>query len=83
MNEWTVVTVLGVLVGLIASVLRPIINLNSNITRLNENVCALEKNIAELGNSNSATHEKLWQRTDELDGRLSAHETRLRLLESK
>lgn len=83
MNEWTVVTVLGVLIGLIASVLRPIINLNSNITRLNENVCSLEKNIAELNDSNSATHEKLWHRADELEGRINAHETRLRLLESK
>lgn len=83
MNEWTVITVLSVLIGLIASVLRPIISLNSNITRLNENVCALEKNIAMLNDTNSATHEKLWRRADEHEETLNDHETRLQLLESR
>ncbi len=46
--EWTVVTVIVVLVGLIASVAKPLLSLNATITRLNESVNSLEKNIAGL-----------------------------------
>ena len=42
MNEWTVVTVMIAVVGLFVTVAKPIIGLNSNITRLSENVERLE-----------------------------------------
>lgn len=81
MTEWTVVTVIVVLTGLIGAILKPIIDLNGSITRLNESVSVLEKNIAGLTDRNSESHDKLWHKCDEHDGKLNQHETRLQILE--
>lgn len=70
--EWTVVTVLVVLVGLIAAVVKPLLTLNTTITRLSAGVDALEKNIGTLT-----------ERYDESSTRLADHELRLRVMESK
>ena len=81
MSEWTIVTVIVVLTGLMGAILKPIINLNSSITRLNESVSSLEKNIAGLTDRNSESHDKLWRKCDEHDDMLNSHETRLQILE--
>ena len=81
MSEWTVVTVIVVLTGLIGAIIKPIINLNTSITRLNESVSSLEKNIAGLNDRNSESHDKLWRRCGEHDEKLNQHETRLQILE--
>ena len=81
MSEWTVVTVITVLVGLMVSVIKPVLKLNASLTRLNESVDSLEKNIAGLNNRNSESHDKLWKRSDEHNLRLSQHETRVQILE--
>ncbi|MGI5935752.1 MAG: hypothetical protein ACOX7I_02955 [Oscillospiraceae bacterium] len=83
MEEWTVVTVIAVLVGLMTSVVKPIINLNGSIIRLTETVNTLQKNIAGLAAKNSETHEKLWKKNDEQDMRLNQHETRLQIMERR
>ena len=41
MSEWTVVTVITVLVGLMVSVIKPVLKLNASLTRLNESVDSL------------------------------------------
>lgn len=83
MNEWTVVTVIVTLVGLGAAVIRPLISLNSTITRLTEVVRALEKGFSELAEKNGESHGRMWDRLEEHDELLAGHETRLTLVESK
>ncbi|MEG1633343.1 MAG: hypothetical protein RR314_04755 [Oscillospiraceae bacterium] len=70
--EWTVVTALAVLVGLIASVTRPLLTLNSTIARLTASVEALEKNLAGLIEDSDESREKI-----------ADHELRLRVIESR
>ena len=81
MSEWTIVTVIATLVGLLVTVVRPLMDLNATITRLTEVVNALEKNISGLSAKNSEAHGRLWEKVEEQDETLGRHETRLLLLE--
>lgn len=81
MSEWTIVTVIATLVGLLVTVVRPLMDLNATITRLTEVVNTLEKNITGLSAKNSEAHGRLWEKTEAQDEALSRHETRLLLLE--
>lgn len=81
MSEWTIVTVIATLVGLLASVVRPLMDLNATITRLTEVVNELEKNISGLSTRNSESHGRLWEKAEEHEEILNRHETRLQLLE--
>lgn len=83
MSEWTIVTVIATLMGLLVSVVRPLMNLNATITRLTEVVNTLEKNISGLSARNSETHGRLWEKTEEHGEILNRHETRLQLLERR
>jgi hypothetical protein len=81
MSEWTIVTVIATLVGLLATVVRPLMDLNATITRLTEVVNTLEKNISGMSAKNSESHGRLWEKCGEHDELLNRHETRLLLLE--
>ena len=81
MSEWTIVTVIATLVGLLATVVRPLMDLNATITRLTEVVNTLEKNISGMSAKNSESHSRLWEKCGEHDELLNRHETRLLLLE--
>lgn len=70
--EWTVVTVIIALVGLFMTVGKPVINLNSSITRLQDAIDELRGDIKVLTN-----------RTDNQEERLQDHETRISILEEK
>lgn len=70
MDEWTVVSVLVVLVGLFMTVGKPIITLNSSLTRLQDAIDALREDIKVLTG-----------RTDDQETRLQNHETRISILE--
>lgn len=83
MSEWTIITVIATLVGLIASVVRPLISLNNTITRLTEIVRELEKNISGLTAKNSESHAKLWEKNCEQDDMLADHETRITVIEKQ
>ena len=81
MSEWTIVTVIATLVGLLATVVRPLMDLNATITRLTEVVNTLEKNISGMSAKNSESHGRLWEKCGEHDELLNRHEPRLLLLE--
>lgn len=83
MNEWTVVSVIVTLAGLGAALVRPLIGLNATITRLTVAVNMLETNISGLAAKNSESHAKLWDRVEEHDDILNAHETRLAVIERR
>ncbi|MDY5912004.1 MAG: hypothetical protein SPJ62_08385 [Inconstantimicrobium porci] len=70
--EWTVVTVIIALVGLFMTVGKPVITLNSSITRLQDAINELREDI-----------KVLTSRTDNQEERLQDHETRISILEEK
>ena len=83
MNEWSVVTVIVVLSGLVISFLKPLISLNSTLTRLTEAVRVLEKELASIAGKNSEAHARLWKKEQEQDALLLAHEKRITSIEEK
>lgn len=70
--EWTVVTVIIALVGLFMTVGKPVITLNSSITRLQDAINELREDI-----------KVLTSRTDSQEEKLQDHETRISILEEK
>lgn len=72
MNEWTVVSALVVLVGLFMTVGKPVITLNSSLTRLQDAIEALREDIRVLTG-----------RTDDQEERLQNHEVRISILEKR
>ncbi len=83
MEEWTVITVIATLVGLGAAIIRPLINLNSVITRLTGLVAALEDEVSALARKNGEAHVRIWEKIEEHDDTLNGHEVRLTLVESR
>ena len=88
MNEWSIVTVLIALAGLFATVGAPIISLNKNIATLNAEMkrsnARHDKNEKAIEKQQEAAHEshqKLWQKNEEQDGKIQNHETRISILE--
>ena len=79
MTEWGVVGVLIALLGLLATVVNPIITLTRSITKLTVVVERLSQDMETQRTSNG----KLWAHNDEQDARISDHETRICLLEEK
>lgn len=74
MTEWTIVTVIIALVGLLAAVIKPILKLNATITRLTESVDTLEKQLSQIIGKNSESHARIWKHVDEQEKRLRACE---------
>ena len=81
MDEWTVVTALVVLLGLIVTVAKPLISLNSTIISLTDAVKVLEKNLDAIAGKNSEQHARFWAHEAEQDEMLREHEFRLRNIE--
>ena len=89
MNEWTVVTALSVVAGLVAAVAGPIVKLNGTISRLSilEHVLVrldkLEQEDERARGREEKTERRLSQRMDSQDQRLCRCENRLSLLEQR
>ena len=82
MTEWGVVGVIVVLLGLIVSVVKPLISLNAVLTRLTDAIKVLEKELSALSEKNGEAHNKLWNREREQDEILRDHEFRLLKIEN-
>ena len=82
MTEWGVVGVIVVLLGLIVSVVKPLISLNAVLTRLTDAIKVLEKELSALSEKNGEAHNKLWIREREQDEILRDHEFRLLKIEN-
>ena len=89
-NEWGVVGVLIVLVGLGGAVIKPMLSLNTAIVKLTEAVNSLKEDIAgikkEMGefvNGNHNSHVRIHNRIDECADELRAHESRIKELENR
>lgn len=83
MDEWTVVSALVVLIGLIVTLAKPLLSLNSTIIRLTDAVKVLEKNLDSISGKNSEQHGRLWEHESEQDECLRDHELRIRMMEGE
>ena len=81
--EWEIVTVIIALVGLLATVTKPIMNLTNTITKLNDTCQSLEERMEKFERHNRDSHVKLWSRNDKQDEQLAEHENRISLLEER
>ena len=81
--EWTVVTVIVVLIGLIAAVAKPIVNLNSTITKLDTTLDIFLKRYDKDCGDNEKEHTALWDRCDEQGKNIGDLDTRVTVLETK
>lgn len=83
MNEWAVVGVIVVLVGLFATVGAPIIKLISSITKLTTTVENLRENVDSVTRRNTDAHRRLWEHNEKQDAELREHGNRIERLEGK
>ena len=88
--EWTVVSVLAVIAGLIVTVARPLAKNTKAMTRLSERINHLvfrlerEENALNAFKSKAAEkHEKLFEKLGEQEGMLINHEGRICALEKR
>ena len=81
MNEWTVVTVIVTLIGLVVAVVKPLISLNTTITKLAAVVDELDRSVAALTQKNGQAHDRIWTKLSEHGELLGEHETRLAVIE--
>ena len=82
MTEWGVVAVLTGLLGLLATVAKPMLSLNSTITRLNVTVEKLAQEVSLVISKNSQAHLRLWEKNKMHDSMLRDHECRIGALEA-
>lgn len=90
MNEWTIVTVIIAIVGLIGTVAVPLMKNTKAMTRLYEQLKLLayrigeeEKDLEEFKKKASDRHEKIFTELDEHTERLGDHEHRIQNLENQ
>jgi len=81
MTEWGVFLVMVSLMGFAATIVGPIIKLNTSITTLTVTMQAMEEALNALSDKNSTAHRNLWEKTREQDAVLQTHEKRITLLE--
>ena len=79
--EWTVVTVIVVIVGLIISVATPLVKSTKAMTELTVNVKALNETLEKLEVQNKDEHKDFQEQLDEHDDKLADHETRITVIE--
>lgn len=81
MNEWAVVGVIVVLIGLISAIVTPLIKLNTSITTLTVAVSTLKEGVKDLIAQNSESHKELWEHNASQDRTINNHESRLCVIE--
>lgn len=81
MNEWTIVTTIVVIVGLIVTVTTPLLKLNTSITQLRSLIENVVKRVDDNEHDNTESHRLIWKHNDEQDALLQNHELRIHDLE--
>ena len=81
--EWTTVTVIIALVGLVAALANPLTRLTRSITTLTVVVDRLQADMEEQREHGRQSHQRIWEHNEKQDERLDNHEGRLRDLEQK
>jgi len=78
MTEWTVVTVVIAIAGLLVTVTAPVIKLMNTITKLSCAVEDLRGDLQTLTSKNSESHARLWEHNKVQDEKISKLEGRIR-----
>lgn len=81
MTEWSVVGVLIAVVGLIAAVAKPMLSLNTSITRLTTLLDSLRQELRNMGDHNAKGHDRLWRKLEQQEETIESHEHRITVLE--
>jgi hypothetical protein len=81
MNEWTIVTTIVVIVGLIVTVTTPLLKLNTSITQLRSLIENVVKRVDDNEHDNTESHRRIWKHNDEQDALLQNHALRIHDLE--
>ena len=81
MTEWAVVGVIITLLGLVAAVAKPLISLNTTLTKLSDSVATLDKNITALTTDNTASHARILGKLNAHDETINDHEKRISIIE--
>ena len=74
MSEWGVITVIIALIGLVTTVAKPLLNLNTSIVKLTSKLEGMTEDLHDLTERNAKSHDRMWKKLDE-------HETRINDLE--
>ena len=72
--DWTIIAGVAALVGLIGGIVAPMLKLNTSITELTVVVKGLSKGFDKLTDRNDRDHEKINEKLDD-------HETRISIIE--
>jgi uncharacterized protein (DUF2141 family) len=81
--EWTVVTVIIALIGLVTAIITPLIKLNTTITKLTVIVDGIEKRYSGISTLNSEAHCDINRRIEEHGIKISEHDTDIAVLKEK
>lgn len=83
MTEWGVFGVLAGLAAFIGLLVKPMLSLNSSITKLTVMMEQFSGDLGELTQKNSDNHQRLWAKNAEQDTRINRHEARISVLEDR
>ena len=83
MTEWGVFLVIVALVGFSASIIAPVLKLNTSIVTLTVTMQGFEKQLDESILKNDARHKKIWKELDGHEECINQHEVRIGILEEK
>ena len=81
MSEWGVVLVIISLIGLITSVMAPVIYVTKTLAKLTAVTERMQDDQKDDREQNMASHQKLWDHNDEQDAKINDHEKRIYGLE--
>lgn len=81
MNEWGVVGVFVVLLGLIVTVMGPVVYITRTLAKLTAAIEQMQAGQTGDRAQNEKSVQKLWNHNEEQDKQLHDHETRIQILE--
>ena len=83
MNEWAVVGVIVVLVGLVSAFVKPLLAWNTNLTENTMAIKGLTDSIKGNEKSNAEEHIAIWDVVEKHDEKLNKHDTDIAVLKEK
>ena len=83
MNEWMVVGVIVVLVGLIGAIIKPLLSWNTNLTENTMAIKGLTDSIKGNEKSNAEEHIAIWDAVEKQCDMLNKHETEIAVIKEK
>lgn len=81
--EWTIVTVIIALIGLVGTFVKIASGLTKTLTELTVTVRELRSDLATQRTSAHESHKRLWEHNTKQDGKIEDHEKRIYILEQK